>query len=92
MISYNRYIYISFPSKRLDCFGSLLRFAVMHLDFYIHNRDRHDHPIYVIMHVNAKGKEHLCVTHHLMQPVVYLNNMSLHNILQWNTDDKAKYF
>ena len=34
MISYNRYIYISFPSKRLECFGSLLRFAVMHLDIY----------------------------------------------------------
>lgn len=45
MVSYNRYIYISFPSKRSDCFGSLLRFAVMHLDIYIPNRDRHDHPV-----------------------------------------------
>ena len=41
MIPYNRYICISFPSKRLDRFASLLRFAVI----YIPNRDRHDHPI-----------------------------------------------
>ena len=44
------------------------------------------------MHVNATRKEQLCVTHHLVivQPIVYF--MLLHNILQWNTDDKAKYF
>ena len=82
MVLYNRYIYISFPSKRSDCFGSLLRFAVMHLDIYILIETVTTTLFYVIVHVNATRKEQLCVTHHLMQPVVYVNNMSLHNILQ----------
>jgi len=71
----------------------VLLFSIL---IYTPNRDRHETVtttlFYVIMHVNATRKEQLCVTHHLMQPVVYLNNMSLHNILQWNTDGKDKYF
>lgn len=51
MISYNRYIYISFPSKRLDCYASrnisLMETVTTTL-------------FYVIMHVNAGQGTFMC--------------------------------